>query len=88
MTRTAAAAFGPSLHVFCERLPKDLLWVENPDGKKRVEVVPGQLRDGKVIVGRHKPPTPNNLEAFLVRFESAYSFAGLSKLGARSEGTL
>ena len=64
---------------FCERLPKDLLWVESPDGKKRVEVVPGKLRNGKVIVGRHEPPNPHNLEAFLLRFESAYSFAGLSK---------
>lgn len=66
-------------HAFCERLPKDLLWTESPDGKKRVEVVPGKLRDGKVIVGRHEPPDPENLEAFLSRFESAYAFASLSK---------
>lgn len=64
---------------FCERLPKDLLWVECPDGKKRVEVVPGKLRDGKVTVGRHVPPEPENLARFLSRFEEAYSPKGLSK---------
>ena len=64
---------------FCERLPKNLLWTGSPDGKKRIEIVPGKLRDGKVIVGRHEPPSPNNLDAFLARFESAYAFASLSK---------
>src|SRR5712672_2010628 len=28
---------------FCERLPKDLLWVESPEGKKRVDLLPGKL---------------------------------------------
>jgi Fic family protein len=64
---------------FCERLPKDLLWVESPDGKKRVEVAPGKLRDGKVTVGRHEPPEPANLDRFLRRFEEAYSPSRLSK---------
>lgn len=64
---------------FCERLPKELLWVESPDGKKRVEVVPGKLRDGKVTVGRHEPPEPGNLDRFLKRFEEAYSPSRLSK---------
>ena len=64
---------------FCERLPKDLLWVETPDGKKRVEVVPGRLRDGMVSVGRHVPPEPGTLDRFLSRFEEAYSPKRLSK---------
>jgi Fic family protein len=64
---------------FCERLPGDLLWVESPDGTKRVEVVPGKLRDGKVTVGRHEPPEPANLGRFLKRFEEAYSPSRLSK---------
>jgi Fic family protein len=64
---------------FCERLPRNLLWTESPSGKQRIEVVPGKLRDGKVIVGRHEPPSPNSLDAFLSRFESAYAFVGLSK---------
>jgi Fic family protein len=64
---------------FCERLPKDLLWVESPDGKKKAEVLPGILRDGKVRVGRHEPPDPENLERFLARFEEAYAPARLSR---------
>ncbi len=64
---------------FCERLPKDLLWVESPGGKKRVEVAPGTFRDGKVTVGRHEPPEPANLDRFILRFEEAYSPSRLSK---------
>jgi Fic family protein len=64
---------------FCERLPEELLWVASPDGRKRVKVVPGKLRDGKVTVGRHEPPEPRNLERFLSRFEEAYSPGRLSK---------
>jgi len=64
---------------FCERLPKELLWVESPDGKKRIEVVPGKLRDGKVVVGRHAAPNPESLQRFLARFEEAYSSGRLSK---------
>src|ERR1700693_4388493 len=29
---------------FCEELPEDLLWVEDPATKERVRVVPGELR--------------------------------------------
>lgn len=64
---------------FCERLPSDLLWVESQSGKNRIQVVPGQLRDGKVTVGRHLPPEPQSLEGFLKRLEEAYSAANLSK---------
>jgi Fic family protein len=64
---------------FCERLPPDLLRVESPDGRKRVEVVPGKFRDGKVTVGRHVPPEPQNLDHFLEKFEEAYVAANLSK---------
>jgi Fic family protein len=64
---------------FCERLPEELLWVASPDGRKRVRVVPGKLRDGKVTVGPHEPPEPRNLERFLGRFEEAYSPGRLSK---------
>jgi Fic family protein len=64
---------------FCEQLPEDLLRVESPDGKRRVEVVPGKLREGKVTVGRHEPPEPVNLDRFLRRFEEAYAPGGQSK---------
>ncbi len=64
---------------FCERLPDDLLWVENPDTGVRVEVVPGVMRDGTVVVGRHIPPRPENLDRFLTRFDEAYDAQKLSK---------
>src|SRR5271170_107441 len=38
---------------FCEALPEDLLWVEDPVTKERIKVIPGQLRDRDVAVGRH-----------------------------------
>lgn len=65
---------------FCARLPETMLWVEDPDTKKRVKVVPGGLRDGLVAVGRHVPPRPENLSKFLTRFEEAYRPDRLTKL--------
>ena len=29
---------------FCELLPEDLLWVENPETKERIKITPGELR--------------------------------------------
>ena len=29
---------------FCDLLPEDLLWIENPETKERIRVVPGELR--------------------------------------------
>lgn len=65
---------------FCQRLPEDLLWVENPDTGQKIEVIPGKLRDGEVAVGRHIPPLAGNLNAFLRRFDEAYDPARLSKI--------
>jgi Fic family protein len=65
---------------FCERLPDDLLWVENPDTGERLPVVPGELRQRRVRVGRHIPPDPQELPAFLARFIESYSSNHLSKL--------
>lgn len=64
---------------FCSRLPDELLWVENPDTGERIKVVPGELRHGHVVVGRHIPPDADTLPQFLHRFEEAYG-GGLSKL--------
>ncbi len=63
---------------FCENLPEDLLWVENPDTGKRIKIIPGELRKGEVAVGIHEPPLFKNLPQFLNRFEDAYD---LTKLG-------
>ena len=58
---------------FCEQLPEDLLWVEDPDTKVRIQVVPGELRRRDVKVGNHIPVGPGALPRFLRRFEEVYS---------------
>ena len=65
---------------FCERLPDDLLWVKNPETGERRRVVPGELRNRHVTVGRLVPIDPDDIPAFLQRFVEAYSSPMLSKL--------
>lgn len=65
---------------FCERLPEELLWVENPDTGRRIKVVPGELREATVAVGRLVPPSPEVLPTFLARFEEAYRSDRLSRV--------
>lgn len=57
---------------FCSRLPPELLWVEDPQSKERVSVIPGELCSRIVAVGTHVPPPPKDLRAFMERFEAAY----------------
>ena len=57
---------------FCSRLPEELLWVKNPDTGEKIRVTPGEIRTGSVQVGRHLPPTAEELSAYLARFEEAY----------------
>ena len=64
---------------FCKRLPEEMLWVENPKTGDRVQIVPGEFRDGEVEVGRHVPPPANVLPRFLGRFEEVYDFDRLPK---------
>jgi Fic family protein len=61
---------------FCEGLPEDLLWVEDLDTEKRIKVVPGELRDRDVTVGRHVPISPGAVPRFLDRFDEVYSNTG------------
>ena len=65
---------------FCRRLPDELLWAENPGTKKRVQVIPGEFRDGDVEIGRHIPPPAKDLSNYITRFEEAYNFDQLSKV--------
>jgi Fic family protein len=58
---------------FCELLPDDLLWVEDPATKERAKVVPGELRRTDVLVGRHVAVSPGAIPRFLERFEELYS---------------
>jgi Fic family protein len=61
---------------FCELLPEDLLRVEVPGSRKRLRVVPGELRRHDVKVGRHVPVSPGAIPRFLARFEATYSRVG------------
>jgi Fic family protein len=61
---------------FCDLLPDDLLWVEEPATKERLRVVPGELRRRDVKVGRHVAVSPGALPRFLARFEQVYGQTG------------
>jgi Fic family protein len=61
---------------FCELLPDDLLWIDEPDTHERLRVVPGELRRRDVRVGRHIPISPGAVPRFLAYFEKTYSRVG------------
>jgi Fic family protein len=61
---------------FCDLLPEDLLWVEDPATKEKIKVIPGALRDRDVAVGRHVPVSPSAIPRFLNRFEGVYGKLG------------
>lgn len=61
---------------FCEQLPPDLLWVEDPRTKEKIEVVPGELRHRDVAVGHHIPVSAPAVPRFLKRYEEIYSKLG------------
>nr|WP_197421072.1 Fic family protein [Kordiimonas lipolytica] len=73
---TSAAGILEIHRRFCELLPKELLWVEDPVTKGKIEVVPGQIRDRDVEVGRHIPISPGALPRFMKRFEASYEKLG------------
>lgn len=76
-----SAEFGRWIHLeFCKRLPPDLLTLENPDTGEIIQLVPGEYRQGEVIVGVHEPIEFNQVETFLSRFDEVYSNPSLSKL--------
>ncbi len=61
---------------FCEALPEDLLWVEEPSTKERVRLAPGELRRQNVRVGEHIAVSPGALPRFLGRFQQVYTQLG------------
>lgn len=61
---------------FCEALPNDLLWMEDPATKERVRVAPGELRRRDVEVGLHVAISPGAVPRFLTRFEEVYGRLG------------
>lgn len=61
---------------FCVELPEELLWVEDPDTKERIKIVPGEVRRRDVKVGNHVPISPGAIPRFLTRFEHVYGHLG------------
>ena len=61
---------------FCEKLPEDLLWAEDPTTKERIKVIPGELRQRDVAVGQHIPVSAPAVPRFLQRYEEVYSKLG------------
>jgi Fic family protein len=76
----ATASYARWLHrEFCERLPPEMLWIDNPDTGERLAIVPGGLRQHEVMVGRLIPPEHDRLPVFLARFDTAYGSPPLTK---------
>jgi Fic family protein len=61
---------------FCEKLPDYLLWVEDPATKEKIKVIPGELRNRDVAVGRYVPISAAAIPRFLTRFEEVYGKLG------------
>src|SRR6266404_2412477 len=61
---------------FCEQLPEGLLWIEDPQTKEKIDVVPGELRYRDVAVGRHIPVSAPAVPRFLKRYEEVYGKLG------------
>lgn len=61
---------------FCENVPEELLWSEDPETDEHHEVVPGEWRIRDVRVGRHVPISPGAVPRFLDHFAKAYSNLG------------
>jgi len=63
---------------FCERLPDELLWVENVESGVCEHVVPGEFRTGYVEVGRHIPISPGAIPRFMETFDDYFRKLGKS----------
>jgi Fic family protein len=61
---------------FCDLLPEDLLWVEEPATRERVRVIPGELRMRDIQVGSHVAVSPGALPRFLERFQHVFGNVG------------
>lgn len=67
-------------HRFCELLPEDLLWVQDPKNDIPIRVVPGSFRTHDVQVGRHIPISAGAVHRFLERFALTYSTLGQAEM--------
>jgi len=64
---------------FYMRMPDEYLVVHRADGKTE-KVIPGEIRETEVEVGRHLPPTSEYLGRFMKRFEEVYDHHRLKGL--------
>ncbi len=65
---------------FSKSLPEDFLWVEDPETKEKVKVIPGEIRQRDIRVGKHCAISPGAVARFLERYEKVYT--GLGKAEA------
>jgi Fic family protein len=61
---------------FGDLLPEDLLQVEDPTTKERIRMIPGEMRQRDVRVGRHLAISPGAVPRFLERFGTFYGALG------------
>lgn len=61
---------------FTNLLPEPLRWVENPETKERIRVVPGETRTRGARVGGHIAISPGAIPRFMKRFEERFSGLG------------
>src|SRR3546814_2892503 len=62
---------------FYEQMPAEFRFLERPDGTK-AEIVPGAFRaapEEDVTVGRHRPPAPDRVAAFMEHFARRFAAA-------------
>jgi len=69
---TTAGAICETHRRFCEQLPEELLWVEEPRTGDRIKVIPGEWRARDVQVGALVPISPGAVPRFLARYEEVY----------------
>lgn len=61
---------------FCEQLPDELLWVQDPASGAKHRVHAGAFRARDVKVGNHVPVSPGALPRFMQRYEEVYAPLG------------
>ncbi len=58
---------------FYERVPESFLKIHHPDRDEYIRMIPGEVRNEDVVVGKHIPPRWEKLPIFLNRFEEVYA---------------
>ncbi len=67
---------------FASHLPTSMLEIKNKEETRVINLVPGQYRDGDVIVGKHIPISAAAIPSFLARFRQVYDPVKLSTFNA------